>query len=508
MAQPQTFNEIYQNVTKQINSSVDEWKSFLDFSSQVHKYTFPEKLMIYDQNPNVEYLADFQTWNELGRMIKRNESSIILFEDLNDRFSIRQLFDYRQTYGEEISFPDWSLSIDDARKAVEVFYQKTFSESLPDNRWDVGFYDLIDHGVQYYADKDTANFIRQDQTKLLISESVNFVIGKKISSFRTISDDFVLEQIRDYKPGFELNNVGVVISEVSQKMLQHIYSIHQELQKEEEKNHEHTFSTDVEPERIRSTASGLWNDREGISEGELSVPIHQPHDGGGLDGVPTQSSEMGDQSGDELRATSAESESIPKHREFVTVVESLESDSISSEGTSDPRDSESDQQSIDQPEKEADSQILLPFFEPESEVEIEETSDPKDEIIPAEIPQSLADELIVNKSVSDQGEGNELNEPFDLFDFDFSDDTTRDEISTKKQEIKNYYLDTTNQYSNGKREKFRDNIRAIRTLHHLESGELDLSRESQDILVRYSGWGGYKKLLMSETLHGKRNTKS
>ena len=275
MTQPQTFNEIYQKVTKQISSSVDEWKSFLDFSSQVHKYSFPEKLMIYDQNPNVEYLADFQTWNELGRMIKRNESSIILFEDLSDRFSIRQLFDYRQTYGEEIIFPNWALSIDDARKAVEVFYQKIFSESLPDNRWDVGFYDLIDHGVQYYADKDTSYFIRQDQTKLFISESVNFVIGKKINSFRTISDDFVLEQIRDYKPGFELNNVGVVISEVSQKMLQHIYSIHQELQKEEEKNHEHTFITDVEPERIRSTASGLWNDREGISEGELSVSVHQ-----------------------------------------------------------------------------------------------------------------------------------------------------------------------------------------------------------------------------------------
>lgn len=493
MAQPQTFNEIYQKVTKQINSSVDEWRSFLDFSSQVHKYSFSEKLMIYDQNPNVEYLADFQTWNELGRMIKREESGILLFEDLSDRFSIRHLFDYRQTYGEEITFPDWSLSIDDSRKAVDVFYQKTFSESLPDNRWDVGFYDLIDHGVQYYADKDTANFIRQDQTKLFISESVNFVIGKKIKSLRTISDDFVLEQIRDYKPGFELNNVGVVISEVSQKMLQHIYSIHQELQKEEEKNHEFTIRTDVEPERIRSTATGLWNDREGISERELSVPVHQPHDGGGLDGVSTQSPGMGDQSGDEPRATSAESESIPEHREFVTVSKSLESDSISSEGTSDPGDSESYQQSIDQPEKEADSQILLPFFEPESEVEIEETSDPEDEVILAEIPQSLADELVINKLDNDQGEEIELNESFDLFAFDFSDDTTSDEISTKKQESKNYYLNTTNQYSNGKREKFSDNIRAIRTLHQLESGELDLSRESQDILVRYSGWGGLQE---------------
>lgn len=490
MTQPQTFNEIYQKVTKQISSSVDEWKSFLDFSSQVHKYSFPEKLMIYDQNPNVEYLADFQTWNELGRMIKRNESSIILFEDLSDRFSIRQLFDYRQTYGEEIIFPNWALSIDDARKAVEVFYQKIFSESLPDNRWDVGFYDLIDHGVQYYADKDTSYFIRQDQTKLFISESVNFVIGKKINSFRTISDDFVLEQIRDYKPGFELNNVGVVISEVSQKMLQHIYSIHQELQKEEEKNHEHTFITDVEPERIRSTASGLWNDREGISEGELSVSVHQSHDGGGLDEVPTQSPRMCDQSGDEPRATSAESESIPEHREFVTVGESLESDSISSDGTSDFGDSESDRQSINEPEKEADSQILLPFFEPESIVEIEETSDPEDEIIPAEIPQSLADELVTNNY---QGDKIELNEPVDLFDFDFFDDTVSYEISTKKQESKNYYLDTTNQYSSGKREKFRDNIRAIRTLHQLESGKLDLSRENQDILVRYSGWGGLQE---------------
>ena len=228
MSHVQTFHELYERVAKQIITSGEEWKKFLGFSSQLYKYSFPEKL----------------------------ETGVILFEDLSDCFSVRQLFDYRQTIGSEIAFPDWSISSEQAQKIIEIFHEKTFSNPINNGHWDIAFYDLIDYATRYYAQQDTKNFINQDQHILFITESVNYVIGQKIDSFRTISDDFVLDQITQYKTGIELNSIGVVVSEVSQKMLQHIYSIHQQLQKEEEKRHEQVTNTAVQSEGVRSTATG------------------------------------------------------------------------------------------------------------------------------------------------------------------------------------------------------------------------------------------------------------
>lgn len=102
MAKPETLHSIYQRVARELTSSGEAWKQFLSFNSRQYKYSFPEKLMIYDQNPEATYLADFQLWNDLGRLIKKEETATILFDDQTDRFSVRQLFDYTQTYGKEI----------------------------------------------------------------------------------------------------------------------------------------------------------------------------------------------------------------------------------------------------------------------------------------------------------------------------------------------------------------------------------------------------------------------
>ncbi len=493
MARPQTFPEIYQKVTKKITSSADDWKSFLTFSGKVYKYSFPKKLMIYEQKSSIEYLADFRTWNRLGRLIKPDEVGIILYENERDRFSIQQLFDFPQTYGEDISFPDWEIPVEETRELISVFHEQVFSEPLQTDGEDVAFYDLIDFGIDYYARKDTAKFISQDQHKLFIAESVNYLIGQKISSFRTISDDFVLNQIRQYKPGFELNNIGVVVSEVSKKMLQHIHSIHLEIKKEEEKKHEQSIIADVQSGTVRSTVTGLRDASEGVSEGELPDPLHDAADGRHLDGVPAQSSRVVDQPRDEFGAADVEDKSLPTDGESTSNRSPFESDPIPSEGTSESDDSETNRQPIDEPEKEAE-ETLLPFFDPNEEGEASGNTDTEAEIISAVIPQSMVEELVSEKSPNEFEQSDELTETFDLFDFDFSgDDTAQDEVSSKKQSSKNFYLSTTEQYSNGKKAKFRDNLRAIRMLNQLESGEVSLNQESQEILAKYSGWGGLQE---------------
>lgn len=348
MANPETFHSIYQRVSKEITSSGEAWKQFLYFSSRQYKYSFPEKLMIYDQNPEATYLADFQLWNDLGRLIKKEELATILFADQTDRFSVRQLFDYTQTYGTEIELPDWNISSEQTQTIIARFYEKTFSEPLPDHYLDVGFYDLIDHGIRYYSQKDTMNIIGKEQTSLFIAESVNYVIGQKITSFQTISDDSLFENIRHYKAGIVLNSIGTVVSEVSQKMLQHIYAIHQQLKKEEEQFHEQSISTTIESEEIRSAPSGLRSDSERIPEREGPDPVHDTIDRRNLDGVPSRTSDKSNQPRDVIGGTDVAGETLSEDRESTSDRGSLESNSVISTRTSDYGYTDSTRQSIEE----------------------------------------------------------------------------------------------------------------------------------------------------------------
>ncbi|EEU17308.1 conserved hypothetical protein [Enterococcus faecalis ATCC 4200] len=600
MSQSQTFHELYGRVSKKIMTSGDEWRQFLSFSSRQYKYSFPEKLMIYDQNPEATYLADFQLWNDLGRLIKKEESATILFEDQTDRFSVRQLFDYTQTYGTEIELPDWNISSEQIQTIISQFYEKTFSEPLPDNYWDVGFYDLVDHGIRYYSQKDTMNIIGKEQTSLFITESVNYVIGQKITSFQTISDDSIFENIRHYKAGIELNSIGTVVSEVSQKMLQHIYAIHQQLKKEEKQFHEQSINTTIESEEIRSASSGLRSDSERIPEREVPDPVHNVIDRRNLDGVPSRTSDRSNQPRDVIGGRDVAGEILSEDRESTSDRGSFESHSVISTRTSDYRSTDSNRQSIEEPVKKADDLHPLSFFDSNwnilqeneavekiedafylidenglmedkpillvevnptislyryQDLEVEEDHfyeyddwqrlDSGYSLVNHENTISLVDqagnriegavhlkleegtlfyraifteELFENKEEERESssvpkedtseeqpidevplfvEENQTIEEFDsfsLFDFVFSDEpSANEEIVIKKEVGSNYYLDSSVQYSNGKKVKFKDNIQAIRVLYQLEAEEIPLDHTAQEQLAKYSGWGGLQE---------------
>ena len=324
------------------------------------------------------------------------------------------------------------------------------------------------------------------------------MIGQKIDSFRTISDDFVLDQITQYKTGIELNSIGVVVSEVSQKMLQHIYSIHQQLQKEEEKRHEQVTNTAVQSEGVRSTATGLRSDSKGISEGERPDPLHDTIDRGNIDGVPSPSTELGDQSGDDFRAAAVKAESLSDDRKFFRKSSPLENDSVSGEGASDSRDSESNRPSIEEAKKEAESDSLLPFFDSEEKdnhsSNVSKAINEVDEEMISSEEEISFEESPISELTIENDTSKEVSNSLDLFDFDFSDDIQVPEIiSIEKVANKNFYLNSEHQYSNGKKDKFKENIQAIETLYKLESGEMTLDKEVQEALAKYSGWGGLQE---------------
>lgn len=59
--------EDYKNIMKEISSSKERWKEFLEFSSRFYKYSFTENLLMFSNNPNVTMCATLEEWaSELG----------------------------------------------------------------------------------------------------------------------------------------------------------------------------------------------------------------------------------------------------------------------------------------------------------------------------------------------------------------------------------------------------------------------------------------------------------
>ena len=68
-----TYMDEVNNVTK----DVDSWKQFLEFSSNHFKYSFKNKLLIYNQNPEAIAVATMDDWNKKAkRWIIKGSTSI------------------------------------------------------------------------------------------------------------------------------------------------------------------------------------------------------------------------------------------------------------------------------------------------------------------------------------------------------------------------------------------------------------------------------------------------
>jgi hypothetical protein len=78
---------MYRTIIESVTSSEPEILQFLEYSSQLYKYEMDSLLFAYGQNPMATYLADFQTWKNVQRSVKRGSKAIkVLHQSENGRF--------------------------------------------------------------------------------------------------------------------------------------------------------------------------------------------------------------------------------------------------------------------------------------------------------------------------------------------------------------------------------------------------------------------------------------
>ena len=120
MGRLQSVRESWSEVTQTLKADKNALKDFLRFSSGMYKLPFHDAALIYHQNPKATKVADLKTWNRLGRLVNKGESSIAVFGD-GDK--CRHYFDISQTNGKREPAV-WHLTNEVAEDLTESINKK------------------------------------------------------------------------------------------------------------------------------------------------------------------------------------------------------------------------------------------------------------------------------------------------------------------------------------------------------------------------------------------------
>lgn len=115
---PEKVSRAAQVLAESVNDlkNSESYKAALEFRARFHSYSFANCWLIYNQCPTATLVAGYKRWQEMGRQVKKGETSIAIFAPLmrkeksesNDKtrtlFGFRSVgvFDVSQTEGEDL----------------------------------------------------------------------------------------------------------------------------------------------------------------------------------------------------------------------------------------------------------------------------------------------------------------------------------------------------------------------------------------------------------------------
>lgn len=207
------LNQMYHDGINKLSSDLTNWKDFLTFSSQLHKYSFLEKVQIYEQYPTATYLASFDQWKLVNRFVTRNQKGIAITKLSDDGVKKEFLFDLSQTYGEDFVEPDFSLTKSEQHAVISKFYQDTFGEN--EELEPFAFEEIISKGVSSFIKRDPTGIVRENQ--LFIENTVLYALSNRLnwlSEYSTILDDLEFSFSTA-----EIDMIGKVSNEVTKHAL-------------------------------------------------------------------------------------------------------------------------------------------------------------------------------------------------------------------------------------------------------------------------------------------------
>lgn len=105
-------NIFHQSVQTTKDLANGSWLDFLRTAAWNYRYSFPNQVLIYAQNPQATACASIEDWNKkLHRVVDPGATGIALLEDSGDTFGLSYIFDVADTHSPAgIPAPIWSMT--------------------------------------------------------------------------------------------------------------------------------------------------------------------------------------------------------------------------------------------------------------------------------------------------------------------------------------------------------------------------------------------------------------
>ena len=434
---------IYDIEISAILKDKNRWKKFLDFSSGFYKYTFMENLLMFAQKPNVTMCATLEQWNSVGRWVNRGAKALKIINNQDDEIYLKYVFDVKDTHGDaKVLFRKWESNEDQVVHILKNYFKYEECNSLND---------IIMRYV--YENFDTNKIVKglsDDELDVLNSDFLENIIKYTTYSVAKrcnvkVDEEEIFENFSKIENPLQLQLIGTIQSSFTNDVLRIVeYKIRQN-NMEVRKNGE-----------IRK----IWNENQKQYGRELSVQVSAISDGRNDNGKTTREGTRNNQE-----------ETLDRERIETKISETTDK-RVSSNSEIQSNDRRNDQRIIAGGDRGKDLEV----------VEENTTS--------FILPDNTQLDLFNNNFTIQE------NKQLENIENDEEKFVAKDDViveSIESQRI-NYHIPNDFEKHQNLKIKYQENVDAIKLLQRIEQENRLATKDEQEILAKYNGWGGLAKV--------------
>lgn len=234
------IHELYDETSRRVSSSKDEWKGFLETAGFNFKLRFDEQLLLYAQKPDATAVLEIEKWNyRFHRWVNKGAKGIAVFDDrAGGQQRLKHYFDISDTYkrqgGAEV--PLWNMDAkyeEEVIEALEAVYGELVekdsllqailcaAENGAEDHFDAYFEVLSEVKINsFLEDLDEDNL--SAAFREIIAESVAYMIGKRLHVEAAHFDEDSFRWLSQFNTKDTLNALGYAVSDIAEMGLSEV----------------------------------------------------------------------------------------------------------------------------------------------------------------------------------------------------------------------------------------------------------------------------------------------
>lgn len=434
---------IYDIEISAILKDKNRWKKFLDFSSGFYKYTFMENLLMFAQKPNVTMCATLEQWNSVGRWVNRGAKALKIINNQDDEIYLKYVFDVKDTHGDaKVLFRKWESNEDQVVHILKNYFKYEECNSLNDIIMRYVYENFDTNKIVKGLSDDELDALNSDFLENIIKYTT-YSVAKRCNV--KVDEEEIFENFSKIENPLQLQLIGTIQSSFTNDVLRIVeYKIRQN-NMEVRKNGE-----------IRK----IWNENQKEYGRELSVQVSAISDGRNDNGKITSEGTRNNQE-----------ETLDRERIETKISETTDK-RVSSNSEIQSNDRRNDQRIIAGGDRRKDLEV----------VEENTTS--------FILPDNTQLDLFNNNFTIQENKQLENIENSEE-KFVAKDDVIVESIESQRI---NYHIPNDFEKHQNLKIKYQENVDAIKLLQKIEQENRLSTKEEQEILAKYNGWGGLAKV--------------